>query len=163
MLPWQHFCQGGLGQKFQLFVKNGIFLLQNVISSDFWLEFEINASELTPVPNFSSIWQKIRELEFWPGTIPKTAWWRHTYLLVMTSAKFLCPAWIGLKGHGFHGDKATVLSLTLKYYSLCVLYEKFYCLQIGPVNQKVWPFKCMMLKTLNSNFLFWLRRHLNIL
>ena len=54
----------------------------------FWLEFEISASELTPVPNFSSIGQKIRELEFWPGTIPKTAWWRHTCLLVMTSAKF---------------------------------------------------------------------------
>ena len=30
----------------------------------FWLEFEISASELTPVPNISSIGQKIRELEF---------------------------------------------------------------------------------------------------
>ena len=30
----------------------------------FWLEFEISASELTPVPNFSSIGQKIRELDF---------------------------------------------------------------------------------------------------
>ena len=30
----------------------------------FWLEFEISVSELTPVPNFSSIGQKIRELEF---------------------------------------------------------------------------------------------------
>ena len=90
MLPCQHFCQGVLGQKFQFFVKNSIFLLQNVFITDFfWLEFEISASELTPVPNFSSIEQKIRELHLWPGTIPKTAWWRHTYLLVMTSAKFL--------------------------------------------------------------------------
>ena len=51
------------------------------------------------------------------------------------------------------GDKATILYLTLKYYSLSVLSEKLYFLEIGPVNQKLWPFKCMMLKTLNSNFL----------
>ena len=36
---------------------------------------------------------------------------------------------------------------------LSVLSEKRYFLEIGPVNQKLWPFKCMMLKTLNSNFL----------
>ena len=29
-----------------------------------------------------------------------------------------------LKGYGFHGDKATILYLTLKYYSLSVLSEK---------------------------------------
>ena len=60
-----------------------------------------------------------------------------------------------LKGYGFHGDKATILHLTLKYYSLSVLSEKLYFLEIGPVNQKLWPFKYMMLKTLNSNFLDW--------
>ena len=60
-----------------------------------------------------------------------------------------------LKDHGFHGDKATILYLTLKYYSLPVLSEKLYFLEIGPANQKLWPFKCMMLKTLNSNFLDW--------
>ena len=60
-----------------------------------------------------------------------------------------------LKGHAFHGDKATILYLTLKYYLLSVLSEKRYFLEIGPVNQKLWPFKCMMLKTLNSNFLDW--------
>ena len=58
-----------------------------------------------------------------------------------------------LKGHGFHRHKATILCLTLKYYSLSALSEKLYFLEIGPVNQKLWPFKCMMLKTLNSNFL----------
>ena len=57
-----------------------------------------------------------------------------------------------LKGHGFHWDKATILYLTLKYYSLSVLSEKLHFLEIGPVNQNLWPFKCMMLKTLNSNF-----------
>ena len=32
---------------------------------------------------------------------------------------------------------------------------KIYFLEIGPVHQKLWPFECMMLKTLNSNFLDW--------
>ena len=70
MLPWQHFCQRALGQKFQFFVQNGLFPLQNVFISDFWLEFEISASELIPVPNFSSIGEKIRELEIltWNNT-----------------------------------------------------------------------------------------------
>ena len=58
-----------------------------------------------------------------------------------------------LKGHGFHGDKATILYLTLKYYASSVLSEKVYFLEIGSVNQKLWPFKSMMLKRLNSNFL----------
>ena len=60
-----------------------------------------------------------------------------------------------LKGHGFHTDKTTILYLTLKYYSLSVLSEKPYFLEIGAVNQKLLPFKCMILKTLNSNFLYW--------
>ena len=58
-----------------------------------------------------------------------------------------------LKGHGFHGDRATMLSLTLKYCLLSVLSEKLYFLEIGPVNETLWPFECMMLKTLNSNCL----------
>ena len=60
-----------------------------------------------------------------------------------------------LKGYGFYGDKATIFYLTLEYYSLSVLSAKLYFLEIGPVHQKLWPFKCMMLKTLNSNFLDW--------
>ena len=58
-----------------------------------------------------------------------------------------------LKGHGFDCDKATIFYLTSKYYSLSVLSAKLYFLEIGPVHEKLWPFKCMMLKTLNSNFL----------
>ena len=59
-----------------------------------------------------------------------------------------------LKGHCFHGNKATMFYLTSEYYSLSVLSAKFYFLEIGPVHQKLWPFKCiMMLKKLNSNFL----------
>ena len=60
-----------------------------------------------------------------------------------------------LKGHGFHGDKATIFYLTSEYYSLSMLSAKFYFLEIGPVHQKLWPFTCMMPKTLNSNFLHW--------
>ena len=89
MLPWQNFCQEALGQKFQFSKNMAFFSFQTQLYRTFWLEFEISASELTPVPNFSSIGQKIRELEFWPTTIPKMAWWHHTYLLEMMSAKFL--------------------------------------------------------------------------
>ena len=60
-----------------------------------------------------------------------------------------------LKGHSFHGDKATIFYLTSEYYSLSMLSAKLYFLEIGPVNQTLWPFKCMMLKTLNSSFLDW--------
>ena len=47
--------------KISVFHKNGLFLLQNVIISDFLLEFEISATELTPAPNFTSIGQNIRD------------------------------------------------------------------------------------------------------
>ena len=57
-----------------------------------------------------------------------------------------------LKDHGFHGDKATNFYLTSKLYSLFVLSAKLYFLEIGPVHQKLWPFKCVMLKTLDSIF-----------
>ena len=33
-----------------------------------------------------------------------------------------------LKGHGFHGDEATILYLTSEYYSLSVLSAKLYFL-----------------------------------
>ena len=54
-----------------------------------------------------------------------------------------------LKDHGFQGNKATIFYLTSEYYSLSVLSGKLYFLEIGPVRQKLWPFKCMMRKTLN--------------
>ena len=58
-----------------------------------------------------------------------------------------------LKGHGFYGDKATILYLTSEYCSLSVLSAKRYFTEIGPVHQKLLPFKCMILITLNSKFL----------
>ena len=33
--------------------------------------------------------------------------------------------------------------------------ERVYFLEIGSVDQGLWPFKCMMLKALYSNFLGW--------
>ena len=58
-----------------------------------------------------------------------------------------------LQGYSFHGNKATILYLTEEYYSLSVLSEKLYFLENSPVHQKLWSFKCRLLKTLNSNFL----------
>ena len=49
--------------------------------------------------------------------------------------------------------KLPFLCLTSEYYSLSALSAKLYFLEIGPVHQKLWPFKCMMLKMLNSNVL----------
>ena len=54
-------------EKFSVFRKNGIFSLQTYLYRIFWLEFEISASELTPVPNFSSNGQKIKEVSFFTG------------------------------------------------------------------------------------------------
>ena len=55
--------------------------------------------------------------------------------------------------HGFDCEKAAIFYLTSEYYSLSVLSTKLYFLEIGPVQQKLWLFRCIMLKTLNSNFL----------
>ena len=45
------------------------------------------------------------------------------------------PSRLVLKGHGFHSDKATILYLASKYYSLFALSEKLCFLEIGPVHQ----------------------------
>ena len=58
-----------------------------------------------------------------------------------------------LKIHAFHGDEATIFHLTSEYYSLSVLSAKLYSLEISPVHQKLWSFKCMMLTMLDSHFL----------
>ena len=60
-----------------------------------------------------------------------------------------------LKGYVFHSDEATIFYLTSGNYSLSVLSAKLYSFEIIPLHQKLWPFKCMMLKMLNSNFLGW--------
>ena len=47
-----------------------------------------------------------------------------------------------LRGYGFHGNKATMLFLISESYSLSVLSAKLYFLEIDPVRQKLWSFKC---------------------
>ena len=58
MLPWQHFCQGALGQKFQFFVKNGIFLLRNVFISDFLARIRNQRLRIDPCAKFHLNWTK---------------------------------------------------------------------------------------------------------
>ena len=58
VLPWQHFCQGALGQKFQFFAKNRIFYFKMYLYRMFWLEFEISVPELTPCTKFQLHWTK---------------------------------------------------------------------------------------------------------
>ena len=78
-----------IGQKCQFFLKNGIFLLQNILKSDFLAWIRNQRFRIDPCAKFSSIGQKIKEREFWPWMIPKIAWWFLSYLIVMTSANFL--------------------------------------------------------------------------
>ena len=50
-----HFHQEAFGQNFHFFSYKIAFLpFKTYLYQIFWLEFEISASELTPVPNFSS-------------------------------------------------------------------------------------------------------------
>ena len=58
MLPWQHFCQGALGQKIQFFVKNAIFLLQNVFTSDFLALIRNQQLRIGPCAKFQLNWTK---------------------------------------------------------------------------------------------------------
>ena len=58
------FVKECLGKNFSFLYKIAFFFFKMYLYRLFWLKFEISASELTPVPNFTSIGQKIRKLEF---------------------------------------------------------------------------------------------------
>ena len=58
MLPWQHFCQGALGQKFEFFIKNGLFLLQNMLISDFLARIQNQRLKIDPCAKFQLHWIK---------------------------------------------------------------------------------------------------------
>ena len=81
MLPLQHFCQGAFGQKFQFFVKNGIFLLQNLFISDFLARIRNQRLRIDSCAKFQLSWTKDK------GTRILT--WTDTKNGLMTSAKFL--------------------------------------------------------------------------
>ena len=77
MLPWQHFCQGALGQKCQFFVINGIFLPQNVFISDFLTRSRNQRLRIDPCAKCKLGWTKDK------GTQILT--WNNTKNELMTS------------------------------------------------------------------------------
>ena len=77
MLPWQHFCQGALGQKFQFLVRNGLFLLQNVFISNFLARIRNQRFRIDPCAKFQLHWTKDK------GTLIFT--WKDTKNGLMTS------------------------------------------------------------------------------
>ena len=58
MLPWQHFCQGALGRKLQFSVKNGLFLLQDVLILDFLARIRYQPLRIDPCTKFQLRWTK---------------------------------------------------------------------------------------------------------
>ena len=77
--------------------------------------------------------------------------------MIKAKQTFFCAP--NLEGYSFHSNKAAILYWTSEYYSLSVLLAKLFFLNRS-MDQKLWSFKCTMLKTLNSNF-SQVRRHLN--
>ena len=61
MFPWQQFCQGVVGQNFKFFVKNGIFLLQNVFMSDFLAQIRNQLLRIDLCAKFQLNWTKDKE------------------------------------------------------------------------------------------------------
>ena len=54
--------------------------------------------------------------------------------MIKTKQAFFWPSNLG---YGVHANKAAILYLTQKYYSLSVVSEKLYFLEISPVHQKL--------------------------
>ena len=61
MLPWQHFCQGALGQNFQFFVKKWPFLLQNVFIASFLARIRNQRLRIDLCAKFQLYWTKDKE------------------------------------------------------------------------------------------------------
>ena len=59
------------------------------------------------------------------------------------------------EGHGSHGNKGIILFLDSVNVPMSVISTKLYFVEISWVHQKLYIFKCTMLKTLNSDFLDW--------
>ena len=89
MLPWQHFCQGALGQKFQFFVKNGLFLLPNVFISEFLARIRNQRLRIDPCTKFQLHWTKDKGTRILTWNDTKNGLMTSYVLLVMTSANFL--------------------------------------------------------------------------
>ena len=81
LLPWQCFCQGALGQNFQFFVKNVLFLAQNLFISNFVVQIRNQRLRIDPCGKFQPDWTKDK------GTRISTS--NDTKNCLMTSANFL--------------------------------------------------------------------------
>ena len=70
------------------------------------------------------------------------------------------------ESRGFHGNKDTILYLGSVHFPMSVISTKLYFVEIGWIRQKLYIFKCTMLKTPNSDFLDWedtlIGKHLSI-
>ena len=75
------------------------------------------------------------------------------YMSSMIKAKLSFFSASNSKGHGFHGNKGTILFSSSVDFPISVISTKFYFVEIGFVYQKLSIFKCTMWKTLNSDFL----------
>ena len=105
-MPWQHFSQGALGQKFQFFCKNRIFLLQNVSISDFLARIRNQRLRSDPCANFQLNWTKDNESRSltWNATenslmtsylpssneVSKILWFLRDFVSEYHHAKFSC-------------------------------------------------------------------------
>ena len=58
MLPWQHFCQGALGQKFQFFVKKWTFSPSKRIYVGFLARIRNQRLGIDPCAKFQLHWAK---------------------------------------------------------------------------------------------------------
>ena len=123
MLPWQHFCQGALGRNFHIFVKNGLFLTQNVFTSDFLVQIRNQRIEIAPC-QISARLGKDKAARF--------SSWKDTVNYLMTSVKLLwllrdfVPEYYHAKFGGNWTTNKYLLSQGYKALRLEKSFKKFY-------------------------------------
>ena len=77
------------------------------------------------------------------------------YMISMIKAKLSFFWTSNSSGHGFHGNKGTILFSSSVNFPISFISTKLYFVEIGWVHKKLSIFKCTMMKTLNSDFLDW--------
>ena len=70
--------------------------------------------------------------------------------MIKAKLSFFCTS--NSEGHGFHGNKGTILFSSSVNFPISVISTKLF-VEIGRVHKKLSILKCTMLKTLNSDFL----------
>ena len=79
---------------------------------------------------------------------------KKTYRLSMVKAKVSIFLTSNSESHDSHGNKDTILFWGSVNFPMSVISTKLYFVEIGLVHQQLYTFKCTMLKTLNSDFLY---------